>query len=95
LASEMPAGHVGLFVLGFPAATPLFVDADVHVYLDLAISVTLPGVTFGQQTLTLPIPADPAFWDTDWIAQSAVLAPAGSPTPAVHVLPPQRFVIRQ
>jgi len=94
LASEMPTGHVGLFVLGFPAATPLLVDADLHVYLDLAVSVTLPGVTFGQQTLTLPIPADPAFWDTEWIAQSAVLAPAGSPTPAVHALPPQRFVIR-
>lgn len=95
LTSEMPTGHVGLFVLGFPAATPLFLDPDLHVYLDLAVAVTLPGVTFGQQTLGVPIPQDPAFWDTQWIVQAAVLAPAGSASPAVHALPPQRFVIRQ
>lgn len=95
LTSEMPAGHVGLFVLGFPAATPLYLDPNLHVYLDLAVAVTLPGVTFGQQTLGVPIPLDPAFWDTQWIVQAAVLPPAGSAAPAVHALPPQRFVIRQ
>ncbi len=94
IASEMPVGCVGLYVLGFTSPTPLFVAPELHVYLDLAAAVTLPGITFGQQISNLSIPNDPAFWDTDWIAQAAVLAPPGV-TPAVHSPPPQRFVIRQ
>lgn len=94
IASEMPTGFVGLYVLGFTSATPLFVAPELHVYLDLATAVTLPGITFGQQVLNLSIPNDPAFWDTDWVAQAAVLAPAGL-VPPVHSPPPQRFVIRQ
>lgn len=94
IASEMPAGFVGLYVLGFTSSTPLFLAPELHVYLDLATAVTLPGITIGQQTASLQIPNDPAFWDTDWVAQAAVLAPAGV-APAVHTPPPQRFVIRQ
>lgn len=95
IASEVPPGHVGFHVLGFHAPVPLFVDPDLHVYLDLAAAVTLPGLAFGQQVMNVTIPNDPAFWDTDWVAQTAVLAPTGSAGPALHAPPPQRFVIRQ
>jgi len=93
-ASEVPTGFVGLYVLGFTSATPLFIAPELHVYLDLSTAVTLPGITLGQQVSNLAIPNDPAFWDTDWVAQAAVLSPAGV-VPAVHTPPPQRFVIRQ
>lgn len=95
IASEMPPGFVALYVLGFPSPSPLFVAPDLHVYLDLATAVTLPGIAFGQQSSNVPIPNDPAFWDTDWVAQAAVLAPVGAAGPEVHTPPPQRFVIRQ
>lgn len=94
IVSEMPPGFFGLFVLGFTAPTPLLLAPELHVYLDLSTAVTLPGIAFGQQVANVAIPNDPAFWDTDWVAQAAVLAPTGATGPSVHTPPPQRFVIR-
>lgn len=93
LSADLPAGYFGLFVIGPTLEAPLYVSPDLHVFLDLANSITVPGVVFGLQSLMVTVPNDPVFWNTDWVVQMAALAGAGVPGSALHVPPGQRFVI--
>jgi hypothetical protein len=94
VTTDVPTGCVGFLVVGWTAQTPLLVNPDLHVYLDLGASVTLPGILFGALSQGIPIPNDPAFWGTDWTLQMAVLAGQGSQSPPLQAPPGQRFVVR-
>ena len=95
LGADLPAGFFGVFVIGPTLELPIYASPDLHVYLDLGCAITLPGLVVGQQGTAVPIPNDPAFWDTDWVAQLAVLAAIGVSGPALQVPPGRRFTIRQ
>ncbi len=94
VTTDVPANCVGFLVVGWTAQSPLLVNPDLHVYLDLGAAVTLPGLLLGSAAQGIPIPNDPAFWGTDWTVQLAVLAGQGSQSPPLQAPPGQRFVVR-
>lgn len=90
---DLPPGLVGAFALG---TVPQFVSPfppPLHIYLDPAAILFLPGIYAGQQGTPWNVPAQPAYFGVQLIVQAAVL-PVGIQAPDLQLPPGWWFTIR-
>lgn len=89
LSPDLPAGLLGLFVLG-PAADVGEPLPGVRTYFDLA-AAGIVGVVQLRQPVALRVPVNLALLGTAWVAQIAVVAAPGMQAPALQAPPGDRF----
>lgn len=94
LQADLPAGLIGVFVLGVATESPVGITPSLRVYLELGATYTFPGLFRLQQGLTVPIPNSYLLIDTAWVCQMAVLPDPGVQAPDLGAPPGHRFVLR-
>lgn len=93
LRADLPPGFVCVFAMGATAQVPTILQRPIHVYIEPASIVTMPGLYRLQQSLAFTVPNDPLLAGTDWVVQALVLPEAGAQGPAISLPPGSRFVL--
>ncbi len=91
--ADLPAGLLGLFVLGLTPDAPLL-TGPFRVYVDPVQNVLWPGAFTLQQNTVWSIPSTAQFLGADLTVQMVVLPTAGTQAPWLQMTPGRRFVLR-
>jgi len=94
LQVDLPAGLLGLLVLGFTDPAPQLLPRPFHVYSLPGATVTLPGIYRLQQAYAWPLPNAPWFAGFDFTAQLIAVPDPGVSAPAIQLPPGRRFVLQ-
>jgi hypothetical protein len=92
LQADLPAGLLGVFVVGLTPDAPLLAP-PFRVYVDPVNYLFFPGAYTLQQSAVWPIPAGAPFLGADFTVQLVVLA-AGAQAPWLQMPPGRRFVVQ-
>jgi hypothetical protein len=94
LRADLPSGLFGAFVIGITDPAPVLLPQPLHLYSVPSLTVAVPGLFTGRQSVGLVVANHPVLLGIDMVAHLAVVPGPGIAGPPVAVPPGARFVVR-
>lgn len=94
LNADLPPGLFGAFVLGVTDPAPILLPHPLRLYFSATLTVSVPGLFIGQQSVGLVVPNHPAVLGVDLVAHLGVIPGPTVVGPPLDVPPGSRFVVR-